>query len=1006
MKKTLKSVFPRFFLSALLIFQLVGLGALAPAMPTLADFVPGRGLNQIFSFGGKTSFPFNTVLDFTSNPAQLGNHTQTGDWVVITGVNSPTVKLQGSFGYHDTGYVVGGPNTDATIDQETVLVKTWSPKDGPAPDFTNPNAVAALKNAVRVGGSTSKYDDYGMIDNCDATLQNYPIIVPGADNSSNPAAQNICYNTNYLNNYTFSIPNYASGSVLVLYAGAAQLVNPDTRAIVPAPSADYPATSIDVFAIQAVPVVTGAPQLTLTKTAKNPDGTTITGPLAPGSDVIYQLDFKNPGTVATSGNLTLTDTFNTSYVSSVVDAGGGTVSAGKVTWKMGRLGAGASGVRSFHVKLLSAVNDKIAGVYDVPNSATVTDGTLTANANKTVQVAYTDNLYVKKSASIFANDGTSKSLVNVRPGDIVTYTMEFGNTGSAKTTNTHLRDVIANADKFNILYTTPGAVVSTETATPNSTRVAWNPVADAGNCRPTGKGCGDPVPTPPCPANLLQYGCVASSGIRQIIVKLNSVFPHGNTALNDTVTLVSDQATRQAVTTVVVPAAADCVLTKAVDKSVANPGDQITYTFTYQNKSTNAICTSASIEDVLSGLNQQFLTIVPGSVSNGGTVTTTNSIPKVTWNIGNVNPGATGTVSFKATIANSFPGQSGNSTIYINDDGTIYFAEAPAGVPSNQVSTLVGTGPVLNIVKAVDKSLANPGDTIVYTVTVKNTGNAAATNVVVADPFSGQNQNYLTYVSSSVTKGANDTYALGGLAINETKTVTITAKISATIPVLTGGTTILDTARVSADTTPTLQSNQVATAVNAVALLSVTKSVSAKTLKPNDTFTYTLTYTNSGNARANNVVVKDPFTNTNQQYITFVSSSPAPDPGSTSQWTIGPVDAGKTGTITITARVKNSVPTGQTTVHDVALASSNETGSRTSNEVTFVVVYAPPSTNPPTTPKKPVPTTGQSLSVVLATAGIIGLIGAALYVHRRRKFIRLKNAGIRPEGTIPPVTMK
>ena len=999
MKKISASIFSRFLLSALLVLQLVGIGTFAPASVGQAAYLAGRGLNSVYSHAGKTSFPFNTVLDFSDAKARLGDHPQTGQYIVITGVNSQTVRLAGAFGFHDNGYVPGGQNTSATIDEETVQVKTWSPKDGAAPDFSNPTAVAALKNAIRVGSDATKYDSYGVIDNCDATTDDLPMIIPGADNSASPATQNVCYNTNYLNTYNFQISNYQTGSVLVLYAGASQVVNPANKSVVTTPAADYRTTSLSVYGLQITPVNTGSPQITLTKTAKHVDGSVITGPLVAGSDVVYQLNYQNTGSAATS-TATLSDTFDTNYVASVTNNGGGKVAGNKVSWNLGTLAAGASGVKSFQVKLLPKVNDKVAGVYDVPNTATITAGSLTANANKTVQVAYTDNPYIIKTAKVFAPNGTNRALSQARPGDVIAYTLEYGNNGTAKMTNARLEDTMNNNNRYSIIYTTPGAVT---TPSGTDTKVVWNPVGDAGNCRPSGKGCGEPAPVQDCSVAMTAYGCTRASGIRQIFVKLNSVFPTGNTPLNDAATLITDQGTRQASTSVIVPAAADCVITKAVDKAIANPGDEITYTLTYTNKSVNAICTSATIEDPLSNLNQKYLTVVAGSASNGGTLSSAGGVEKVSWTIGNVEPGTSGSVSFKAKIDSSFPDLTGPIQVYIKNDGKIFYAEAPQGVPSNEVTTLVGTGPVLNIIKAVDKSQANPGDNLVYTLTIKNTGNSAAANAVMKDPFTNQNQNFLTYVSSSVVKGAGDAYALGTLNVGETKTVTITSKISSTIPAKQGGTTILDVADVTADTVPTVKSNQVATILNPVALLTITKAVSTETAKPNDTFKYTLTYANTGNARANNVIVTDPFTNPGQQYIDFVSASPAPDPGSTNQWTIGAVDPGKTGTITITARVKNVVPQGQTKIHDISVVSSNETGSKKSNEVTLVVVYTPPAENPPVTPR-PVPTTGQSLSIVLALAGMVGLIAVGVYLHRKRKQRRMMAASAKPEGTVPPVT--
>jgi uncharacterized repeat protein (TIGR01451 family) len=58
--------------------------------------------------------------------------------------------------------------------------------------------------------------------------------------------------------------------------------------------------------------------------------------------------------------------------------------------------------------------------------------------------------------------------------------------------------------------------------------------------------------------------------------------------------------------------------------------------------------------------------------------------------------------------------------------------QVPSGVTSNAVSTVVNTA-YLNIAKSVTQTTAQPGDTVTYTLTINNSGNAAASNIVIND---------------------------------------------------------------------------------------------------------------------------------------------------------------------------------------------------------------------------------------------------------------------------------
>ena len=103
-------------------------------------------------------------------------------------------------------------------------------------------------------------------------------------------------------------------------------------------------------------------------------------------------------------------------------------------------------------------------------------------------------------------------------------------------------------------------------------------------------------------------------------------------------------------------------------------------------------------------------------------------------------------------------------------DGTVVEDDDSTSTP------VVPTTSNLVITKDVDKASPRVGDTVTYTLTVKNEGSAAANDVVVTD----QLPDGVTFVSATAPcaeAAGTVTCALGSLAAGATRTVTITATV-------------------------------------------------------------------------------------------------------------------------------------------------------------------------------------------------------------------------------------
>jgi uncharacterized repeat protein (TIGR01451 family) len=91
--------------------------------------------------------------------------------------------------------------------------------------------------------------------------------------------------------------------------------------------------------------------------------------------------------------------------------------------------------------------------------------------------------------------------------------------------------------------------------------------------------------------------------------------------------------------------------------------------------------------------------------------------------------------------------------------------------------------PPLNIVKTVDKRFPSLGGEIVYTLAYKNNTSQEITGIIIKDPFTNQNQNYLSFVSASPSPASgNDTWTIASLGPNQSGQITIRARVSGSIP--------------------------------------------------------------------------------------------------------------------------------------------------------------------------------------------------------------------------------
>ncbi|MFB9902642.1 COG1361 S-layer family protein [Allokutzneria oryzae] len=284
-------------------------------------------------------------------------------------------------------------------------------------------------------------------------------------------------------------------------------------------------------------------------------------------------------------------------------------------------------------------------------------------------------------------------------------------------------------------------------------------------------------------------------------------------------------------------------LVKSVDKAEALPGETLTYTVGIRNTGTVA-APGIVVTD----------TLPPGTsyVSSAPSQGTVSGTGPLVWNAGDLAIGGSASLQVKVLVGEDAIGK----TLVNRAKGT----EGPPGIvpPDNRCSdddaaacaTTQVPAPSYTVNKSVDKSEAKPGEKVVYTLTVRNTGRVTAKDLTVVDDLSKvlDDADYNADVAASVgaaTYAAPRLTWVGTLSAQGTATITYSVTVKSPN---TGDHKLVNA--VSSETPggncPPGSTDPACSQTTLVPGMSIEKTVDKKSASPGDKVTYTVTVTNTG----------------------------------------------------------------------------------------------------------------------------------------------------------------
>lgn len=407
-----------------------------------------------------------------------------------------------------------------------------------------------------------------------------------------------------------------------------------------------------------------------------------------------------------------------------------------------------------------------------PGTPIVNTASLTfqdSNGNSFPQITASVQTPVSQAPVLVVNKTASSNPVSM--GSTITYTLTVTNTGNISSGDVVLTDYLSKHIEFQSASSggiyTPGP--------PEGGSVVWNI-------------------GPLLSGQTKTYTVTAR-------VKTPSDYSPGDpdtiangTLITNTAVAVSPETSNSTTIQTVVGESPNICISQTVSTTISAPGGILTYTIKYGNSGNTTAHGVFIRNEIPAGTS-----IVEDSITGSG-ILSNNAI---TWFIGELQPGETGSVSFSVRV--STLAKKGD---IITNSPVINSIEQSSKICSS-VYTIISDGEAsIEITKVGTPSKVFRNDEITYTITVKNNGSQKLTGVFITDPIPS-NTVFISADNSGIFTGTQVIWNIGTLEPADSKTFTLVVKVSSEAIV---GVDIINTVSLQCDQLATIS----ATAVNSV----------------------------------------------------------------------------------------------------------------------------------------------------------------------------------------------
>jgi len=285
--------------------------------------------------------------------------------------------------------------------------------------------------------------------------------------------------------------------------------------------------------------------------------------------------------------------------------------------------------------------------------------------------------------------------------------------------------------------------------------------------------------------------------------------------------------------------------------------------------------------------------------------------------------------------------------------------------PEEEITEEKAPQPILSVAKSVDKSSAEPSDTLLYTVVINNTGRGQAENVSLTDIL--PDGFHFLDEDGNNTLESEKTWSWDKLEANSDISISYEVVVDSQVEENIYENTVMVSASNHEQDVITKTSTEVQIPVileEVTTSLSIAKSVDREFANPGDTVTYTITVSNEGEALATQTILEDILPNG-----FFLSETDE----SKLKWNIGELEPGATITKTYPVKIDPAmIPGNYSNTASACAEDANCVTATASIEIRALEVLG--------AEEDLLPDTGNS--IIFAISGLI-LISTGILVRKR-----------------------